>query len=107
MITNGADLAVLWRPAQLSPPQQDNQRSSDDIARAASAFEAMFVADMLSQAGLGQMPEGFGGGYGEEAFSSFLSQAFAEKIAASGQLGLAEAIMNAIASSDEKPEPGL
>ena len=70
-------------------------RTKEDIQRAAEAFEALFVAEMLSQAGIGKAPENFGGGSGDTAFSSFLTQAYAEKIAASGRFGLAEAIVRA------------
>tara|TARA_R110002096_G_scaffold50380_22_gene132292 strand:+ start:480 stop:800 length:321 start_codon:yes stop_codon:yes gene_type:complete len=70
------------------------------IRRAAQAFEAMFVAEMLQQAGLGKVPDGFGGGEGESAFSSFLSRAYAEKIAETGSLGLAEAIVRAAAGEN-------
>ena len=66
------------------------------IRRAAQAFEAMFVAEMLQQA----VPDGFGGGDGESAFSSFLSRAYAEKIAETGSLGLAEAIVRAAAGEN-------
>ena len=46
------------------------------------------------------MPDGFGGGEGESAFSSFLSRAYAEKIAETGSLGLAEAIVRAAAGEN-------
>lgn len=70
------------------------------IRKAAIAFEAMFVADMLKHSGLGKAPEEFGGGQGESAFASFLTRAYAEKIAESGSLGLSEAIVRAIASTE-------
>lgn len=70
-------------------------RTTAEVQHAARAFEALFVAEMLSQAGIGKAPEGFGGGSGEAAFSSFLTQAYAEKIAPSGRFGLAEAIVRA------------
>ena len=56
----------------------------------------MFVAEMLSHAGLDASKGEFGGGEGEDAFSSFLTRAYAESIAASGRFGLSEAIVRAL-----------
>ncbi len=70
--------------------------TSERIAAAARAFEGMFVAEMLSQAGLGATTGAFGGGQGEAAFSSFLTRAYADSIAASGRFGLSEAIVRAL-----------
>jgi flagellar protein FlgJ len=71
---------------------------SAEVAAAARAFEGMFVAEMLSQAGLGANNGEFGGGEGEAAFSSFLTRAYADSIAASGRFGLSEAIVRALSA---------
>jgi len=51
---------------------------------------------MLKQAGFLKPPESFGGGAGEEAFSSMMVDAYARELTASGGIGLAESIFNAL-----------
>ncbi len=71
------------------------------IRTAARAFESVFLAEMLSQAGLGQAREGLGGGgVGEQAFASLLSREWAESMAARGGIGLAEHIERAMAARE-------
>ncbi len=64
----------------------------DQLRAAAQALEASFLAQMLESAGVGEVPDAFGGGEGEGQFASFLRQAQAEEIAQSGGIGLAESI---------------
>ena len=59
---------------------------------AAEAFEATFLAEMLQYTGLNAMPDGFGGGAGEEAFGSFLTDEYARLLAERGGIGLAEQV---------------
>ncbi len=63
---------------------------------AAQKLEATFLAEMLKSAGLGEARDSFGGGSGEDQFSSFLVHAQAEKIVDAGGLGLAEALFEAL-----------
>lgn len=65
-------------------------------------LEAAFLAEMLQFAGLGAAREGFGGGIGEEQFSSFLRQEQARLMADRGGIGLAEALFQAMAETDVK-----
>jgi Rod binding domain-containing protein len=62
------------------------------VRKAAEAFEASFLAEMLKHSGVNAMPSGFGGGAGEEAFASFLTQEYARLIAERGGIGLAEQV---------------
>lgn len=75
---------------RLSPPSAE----ADDAAllEAAQAFEKIFLAEMLKHAEVDAVPSGFSGGYGEEAFRSFLLAERAEALSASSDFGLAEAI---------------
>lgn len=71
--------------------------TSDAALRtAAQKLEATFLAEMLKSAGLGESRSAFGGGEGEDQFSSFLVQAQAEEMVAAGGIGLAEALFNAL-----------
>lgn len=66
------------------------------MRKAADAFEAAFLAEMLKDAGLGKAPEGFGGGEGESQFSSFLRQEQAVAVVRAGGIGLSEVIFQAM-----------
>lgn len=60
--------------------------------KAAEDFEAAFLAEMLKESGINAMPSGFGGGAGEEAFGSFLTEEYARLLAQRGGFGLAERV---------------
>lgn len=74
------------------------QRSIAESAmrEAAEAFEAAYLAEMLKQSGINSMPDSFGGGAGEDAFSGLLTGEYAQLLAKSGGIGLAEHIFQAI-----------
>lgn len=68
-----------------------------DMARkTADAFESAFLAEMLKHTGINKTSQTMGGGAGEDAFASFLTEEYARKLIASGGIGLAEQIFNAI-----------
>jgi Rod binding domain-containing protein len=77
--------------APLSPPKTDAQ-----LWEAAKDLEAVFLAEMLKTAGFGKPLEGFGGGIGEEQFSSVLVDHQARAFADRGGVGLAERIFDAM-----------
>ena len=84
--------APLPRPE--SPPQKNNP-----LMIQARAFEASFLSEMLSYAGLGDSEDGsFSGGIGEQQFASFLREKQAEMMAAKGGIGLAETLFKALAT---------
>ena len=85
------DLSALSQTA----PTPEQQRAHALMA-AAKKLEATFLAEMLKSAGLGETRQGFGGGAGEDQFSSFLVQAQAEQMVEAGGLGLAEALFEAL-----------
>lgn len=66
------------------------------LRAAAVELEASFLAEMLKSSGLGKTPDAFGGGTGEDQFSSFLVQEQARAIAERGGIGLAETIFNSL-----------
>lgn len=71
--------------------------SPDAEARtAAKEFETAFIAEMLKSSGLNEMPSSFGGGAGEEAFTSFLTEEYAQLMSDRGGIGLAEQIFEAL-----------
>lgn len=62
------------------------------LRQATAEFEAVFLAEMLSAMGLGRQPKAFGGGFGSEAFQSFLHEAYAENLVRRGGVGIADAL---------------
>jgi len=97
----------MTEPMPFPPPAPATRRhpevrpsEPDPLHLAAVAFEAAFLAEMLSHSGLGQTPTGFGGGAGEEAFGSLLVREQARLLAESGVLGLANAIRASLAEAD-------
>ena len=81
-------------PLPVTPP-----RGSDaELREAASALEASFLAEMLSHSGLGRSRESFGGGAGEDAFSSLLVREHAQLMTERGGIGLAESIFRALSA---------
>jgi len=67
-----------------------------ELRDVAVKLEATFLAEMLKSAGLGSMPSEFGGGAGEEQFSSLMRHEQALQIAKRGGIGLAEAIFRSL-----------
>ncbi len=62
------------------------------LRKASRELEAVFLAEMLSQGGLGKSAQRMGGGIGEEQFSSLLVQAQAREIVRAGGIGLADVL---------------
>ena len=55
-------------------------------------LETVFLTEILKISGVGKLPESFGGGVGEDQFSSFLREAQAKEMVRAGGLGLAQQI---------------
>ncbi len=72
------------------------QGSDVALRAAAEKLEATFLAEMLKSAGLEPQSGAFGGGIGEEQFTSFLRTAQAERMVEAGGIGLAETIFHAM-----------
>ena len=81
--------------------QQSSKLSEKALREAATELEASFLTEMLKSAGLGKTREGFGGGTGEDQFSSLLVRAQAEEMAKSGGIGLAESIYQSLKERQE------
>lgn len=79
------------RPEPPLPAPNDER-----LRAAAQRLEASFLAEMLTAAGLGNMPDGFGGGIGEDHFSTFLVAAQADEMARAGGIGLAKSLFEAL-----------
>lgn len=71
----------------------------EQLMKTAKAFEAVFVAQMLSQSGLGKAIAA-DGGFGGEAFSSLLVEQYSNKLVEKGGFGLAERIYDQLRQQD-------
>ncbi|MEE9426686.1 MAG: rod-binding protein [Paracoccaceae bacterium] len=80
-----------------SPPSPPGTDAKDRaLWDAAQQLEVNFLAEMLKTAGLGTPRDSFGGGAGEEQFSSFLRLEQAQLMVKSGGIGLAESLFEAL-----------
>ena len=66
------------------------------LMEAAQNLEAAFLSEMLQSAGLGKTSPEFGGGAGEDQFSSFLISEQAKHIVKGGGIGLAQSLFEAL-----------
>ncbi|MBN8632997.1 MAG: rod-binding protein [Rhodobacterales bacterium] len=83
-------------PVTTQPPSH-----RDQLMSRAEELEATFLSEMLSHSGLDETEGSFGGGAGEEQFSSFLRQEQARLIARDGGLGLAELIFKSMVKAED------
>ena len=79
-------------PASAQPaPEAADVRKREQIKKTAQDFEAAFLGQMLKSMFEGvETSAPFGGGPGESAFKSFLTEAVAKQMAANGGVGLAD-----------------
>jgi peptidoglycan hydrolase FlgJ len=86
-------------PQAGTPPDRPD---AQPLMAAARALEATFFAEMLKHGGLNAAADGgFGGGAGEDAFASFLTDEYARLLSARGGIGLAERIFQALAARED------
>lgn len=84
------------------PPLTTAPRKGDDVLRAKAAqLETAFLAEMLGHAGLGDTRQAYGGGIGEEQFSSFLRQEQAAAMVKAGGIGLTEVLFRALSGGHD------
>lgn len=88
---NIAPVAYTQSPAPSLETSRENQ-----LREVANAFEAAFLSEMLKAAGLGKSRDAFGGGAGEEAFSSMMVEKQAKLMADQGGIGLSEHIFQSL-----------
>lgn len=74
---------------------------NDPLFRAARELEGAFLSEMLKSAGLGKARDAFGGGVGEDQFSSLLRDMQAREMAEAGGIGLAEALYRSMTQSSD------
>ena len=93
MITDSLTATMTEIPA-------GSQRDSK-LWELAKSLESTFLEEMLSQTGL-ESSSAFGGGIGEEQFTSFLTKTRAEVLTQSGGIGLAKAIYDSLVREESQ-----
>lgn len=83
-------------PAPHMRPNTATQGTDFKLREAARKLETTFLSEMLKSTGFGTTTSVFGGGVGEEQFSSFLRDAQAQELTKAGGIGLAEALFEAM-----------
>ena len=66
------------------------------LRKVAEDLEATFLSEMLKSAGLGETRSAFGGGHGEDQFSSFMRDEQARQMVRAGGIGLTEALFQTL-----------
>jgi len=82
-------------------PDIQGQKASDHQLKIAKEFEASFLAEMLKYSGINKTSTSFGGGAGEDAFSSMLNDAYADALVETGGIGIAELVYQSIKEKAE------
>ncbi|WP_170763443.1 rod-binding protein [Ruegeria lacuscaerulensis] len=77
-------------------PAAQPPTTTEKLKEASIELEAAFLAEMLTSAGLGEARQSFGGGAGEDQFSSFLVKQQALQLAKSGGVGLSEILFQSM-----------
>lgn len=81
-------------PLNIAPPQPAPPAIPAELRRAAEEFEAMVLAQLLQPMFAALDTEGLGGGgFGEEIFRPMLVEQYANQIASTGGVGLAQSII--------------
>ena len=70
----------------------------------AEDFEASFLAEMLKYTGINKTSESFGGGAGEDAFSSMLNDAYAKALVEAGGIGIADYVYQSLQQKTSQSE---
>jgi len=80
--------------------------AATDPAKAAADFETFFLTQVLETLQSGEtLQSSFGGGAGEDAFKSFLNDAYAQAIQRAGGIGLADRLKAEIIALQAQQQP--
>lgn len=90
------ELPPIGAPAQPAASKAALTPDEAVARKTAEAFEAAFLSEMLKYTGINANSESFGGGPGEEAFASLLTDEYARLLAQRGGIGLAEQVFEAL-----------
>lgn len=82
-------------------PSPNSPVRDENLMAVARELESSFLAEMLKSAGVGKARTSFGGGAGEDHFSTFLVREYADATVQAGGIGLAESIYKSLVQKKE------
>lgn len=102
----GQPIDLLSQSVTSYAPPRAATRDAAAIDRTAKAFEASFLTTMFNSMfdGLSTAPP-FGGGEGEQAFRSFLSEAMAKQVVKHGGVGVAHSVRREMLKTQGLQDP--
>ena len=71
-----------------------SERDLDELRRAADAFEAIFVAQLVKTARAAKLADDVFGNQASETYQSMLDDQYSRQLASSANLGIAEALVS-------------
>ncbi len=92
---------ALARAGAAEPTKGEPTKAETAARKVAQQFEAAFLSEMLKYTGLNAKSETFGGGAGEEAFASLLTDEYARLMSERGGIGLAQQIFEVLKQRSE------
>lgn len=85
-----------------------NLKTKDEVKSAAEDFEAFFLSKMMETMFEGISPNSmFGGGHAEEIYRSMLINEYGKTMAKTGNVGVADYVMNSILEMQEMESKGF
>lgn len=93
-VSTGPAPVFHHKPDRIDIGQGDEKHAA--LRKAAAELETAFLTEMLKSAGFGKARDSFGGGAGEDQFSSLLVRAQAEQMTRAGGIGLTESLFNSL-----------
>lgn len=89
-------MEISLNSAPVAIGETTKTKRAQELRDVAKAFEAAFLAEMLKSSGLGKSRSEFGGGAGEDAFSSMMVDEQASLLVERGGIGLSESIFESL-----------
>jgi len=97
-----AAVAATQLSAQASAGKTAHARDAKGVDKAAQEFEAVFLSQMMEHMFKGVRTDGpFGGGKAEDIFRTFMTQEYGKVMAASGGVGIADAVKREMLRAQE------
>lgn len=87
-----------------TPDRPQRSQTAEGVRATAEEFEAVFLAQMVEQMMGPSTESAFGGGPGEAAFSSMLTEEYAKVMTRAGGIGLADALVREMLALQEGRE---
>lgn len=102
----GAAFALSGKLSEADIAQAKKDAEARELRAVAEQFEALFVKQMLEQARKTKLADELFGGSGNETFRSMLDDEYAQKMADTTSLGIAEALVQQLGGNGTRQRVG-